>query len=148
MRYKIADIDNERYYVVPKSLFTYPKYRVLSIGSRIIYCILKDHLKLSRENNWVDENNNIYLMFSYAKLAAIMGVDKSRITRYTQELEKVGLLDIVRPANQGQLHLNNRIYLRGIDVPANINNISNAEDELTLAEVSEPRFQNPNRILE
>ena len=60
-RYKLGDIDNERFYQVPKSLFINPKYKSMSNTSKIMYAILKDRMELSRKNGWHDENDDIFL---------------------------------------------------------------------------------------
>ena len=78
MRFKITDIDNERYYQMPKSLFSYQAYIDLSLQAKVIYCILKDRMSLSRRNRWIDANGDIYLMFPEDAHAPIIGTGKMK----------------------------------------------------------------------
>ena len=87
-RYKIGDIDNERFYQMPKSLFTNPKYKPMTTTAKIIYAILKDRMELSRKNGWTDENGDIYLMFSQESIAELLGVNNSTAYRGIKELAK------------------------------------------------------------
>jgi hypothetical protein len=48
--YKLGDIDNERFYQIPKSLLINPKYHKMSNTSKLMYAILKDRMELSRKN--------------------------------------------------------------------------------------------------
>lgn len=106
-RYKLGDIDNERFYQVPKSLFINPKYKSMSNTSKIMYAILKDRMGLSRKNKWSDSNGDIYLLFSQDDMADLLGVNKSTIVRNMKELADTHLIDSVR---QG-LGKPNKIYI-------------------------------------
>ena len=65
MRFRAQDIDNEVYYQLPKSLFSYKFYEGLDIKAKVLYAVLKDRMNLSRKNGWVEANGDIFLMFSY-----------------------------------------------------------------------------------
>jgi len=106
-RYKLGDIDNERFYQIPKSLFKNPKYKSMSNTSKIMYAILKDRMGLSRKNKWNDGNGDIYLLFSQDDMADLLGVNKSTIVRNMKELTDSHLIDSVR---QG-LGKPNKIYI-------------------------------------
>ena len=69
LRFKEQDIDNEHFYQLPKSLFSYKCYDGLSLTAKVIYAFLKDRMELSRDNGWVEENGDIFLMFSYSYMA-------------------------------------------------------------------------------
>lgn len=113
MRYKLSDIDNERYYQLPKSLFSFPKYRALSCTAKVIYAMLKDRMNLSRIHKWVDADGSIFLLFTGDQIGEHLGLSKSSVSREMTELEKAGLIDRVR---QGQ-GLPSKIYIHKIEVP-------------------------------
>ena len=46
-----------RFYQTPKALFKNPRYKGLSLGSKLMYSILRDRLDMSIENNWKDDNS-------------------------------------------------------------------------------------------
>ena len=54
LRFRAQDIDNEVYYQLPKSLFSYKFYEGLDIKAKVLYAVLKDRMNLSRKNGWVE----------------------------------------------------------------------------------------------
>ena len=106
-RFKIGDIDNERFYQIPKSLFTSKNYKGLGNDGRIIYALLKDRMALSRRNKWQDENGDIYLLFTQEQIADLLDVSVSTVVRAMKRLRQYDLIEIVR---QG-LSKPNKIYI-------------------------------------
>lgn len=109
-RFKIGDIDNEKYYQIPKSLFSSTKYKGLGLDAKVIYAFLKDRMELSRKNKWVDENGDIYLLFSQENIAALLDTSVSTVSRAYSSLKKYELIDVER---QG-LGKPNKIYIRRV----------------------------------
>lgn len=106
-RYKLGDIDNERFYQIPKSFFINPKYKGVSNTAKIIYAILKDRMELSRKNGWHDANDDIYLLFDQQEIADLLATSRVTINRNMKELKDAGLIDLAR---QG-LGKPNKIYI-------------------------------------
>ena len=106
-RYKLGDIDNERFYQIPKSLFINPKYKTMSNTSKIMYAILKDRMELSRKNGWHDDNNDLFLLFDQQNMAELLGTSRVTINRNMKELKDAGLIE---PMRQG-LGKPNKIYI-------------------------------------
>ena len=119
MRFKVTDIDNEYFYQIPKSLLTQKNYRGLSSDAKIIYSVLKDRMSLSRKNKWKDDNGDIYLLFKQEKIAEILGISRSTISRAIKQLEQYKLIDVTR---QG-LNRPNKIYIHKIDLVDSENDI-------------------------
>lgn len=107
-RYKLGDIDNERFYQVPKSLFINPRYKGMSNTSKMLYAILKDRMDLSRKNGWSDENGDIFLLFDQQELADLLTTSRITINRNMKDLKDAGLLE---PVRQG-LGKPNKLYIR------------------------------------
>lgn len=141
MRFKITDIDNERYYQMPKSLFSYQAYIDLSLQAKVIYCILKDRMSLSRRNHWIDANGDIYLMFQQQEIADILHINKSTVCREMKNLVAYGLIEI-SDQGRGRCH---RIYINKIRVPESSEEIMDIESQLgeaaRQAEEEEARYQ-------
>lgn len=141
MRFKITDIDNERYYQMPKSLFSYQAYIDLSLQAKVIYCILKDRMSLSRRNHWIDANGDIYLMFQQQEIADILHINKSTVCREMKNLVAYGLIEI-SDQGRGRCH---RIYINKIRVPESAEEILDIESQLgeaaKQAEEEEARYQ-------
>ena len=53
-RYKLDDTLREQYLAVPKILFV-PPYKKLSNDMRFLYAILRERVKLSQKNKWINE---------------------------------------------------------------------------------------------
>jgi DNA-binding transcriptional regulator GbsR (MarR family) len=109
--YKLGDIDNEQFYILPKGLFINPKYQDISNTARIVYALLKDRMELSRQNGWHDDNGDIYLYFAIEEIGKLISTSRATVTKAMKELQKVELIKIVR---QG-LTKPNKIYISKLD---------------------------------
>ena len=96
-----------RFYQVPKALFKNPKYNGLSLGSKLMYSILRDGLDLSIKNNWKDEKSYIYLIFSLKELMRLLTIDEKTVIKYKKELVRYALI-VDKRIGQGNP---NRIYV-------------------------------------
>jgi hypothetical protein len=81
-----------RFYQVPRSLFNNQIYKGLSLGSKLMYSILRDRLDLSIKNNWKDKEGHIYLIFSVEELSNILDAGERSVIRYKKSLVKYGLI--------------------------------------------------------
>jgi len=96
-----------RFYQVPKALFKNPAYEGLSIGSKLMYSVLRDRLDISIKNNWKDENGYIYLIYSLKDLLDLLEIDEKTTIKYKKELVKYKLI-VDKRVGQGNP---NRIYV-------------------------------------
>jgi hypothetical protein len=96
-----------RFYQTPKALFNNPGYKGLSLGSKLMYSILRDRLDMSIKNNWKDENGFIYLVFSIEELSKLLEINKETVATYKKQLVKYGLI-IDKRLGQGK---SNMIYV-------------------------------------
>ena len=109
--YKIGDIDNEKFYIVPKGLFTNPQYKGLSNTARMVYAILKDRMELSMKNGWHDDNGDVYLIYTQENLADYLGITPRAIKKIMSMLKETGLISTKR---QG-LGLPSKIYIHRLN---------------------------------
>ena len=72
--FNIKEIQKEKFYQLPKVFFTNPKYTKLSNDAKITWSILRDRLDLSIRNNWVDENGDIFFIYTNEKLKSILNI--------------------------------------------------------------------------
>ena len=54
--YSLDDQDLLKFIQVPKSLFDNQFYKMLSLGAKMMYSILRDRQDLSIANEWLDKN--------------------------------------------------------------------------------------------
>jgi hypothetical protein len=93
-----------RFYQTPKALFKNPRYKGLSLGSKLMYSILRDRLDISIKNNWKDKKGFIYLVFSIEELASILEIDRKAVMRYKKLLVKYKLI-IDKRLGQGRSNI-------------------------------------------
>lgn len=103
---------SERFYRVPK-IFTDETsyYYSMRLESKFAYALLRDRFGLSIKNNWVDEENNVFLIYTVQNLGEILGCKKDKVNEIKKELIEYGLLEQVR---QG-LNRPNRLYVLNVD---------------------------------
>ena len=75
------------------------------------YSLLKDRFELSVKNKWVDEENNVFLIFTVKELEKVLGCGKNKVIQIKKELTEYGLLEEER---QG-LNRPNRLYVLNVD---------------------------------
>ena len=105
--FKLGDLDNEQFYMLPKGLFTHPQYKDLTNTARIVYAILKDRMKLSLKNGWHDENDEVYINFTQEKMALLLNITPRAVKQTMSLLKKAALISTKK---QG-LGLPNKIYI-------------------------------------
>ncbi|PTJ88933.1 DnaD domain protein [Staphylococcus simulans] len=106
-KYNLSQVKTERFYQLPKYLFEDPYFKKMSAEAKIMYALLKDRFELSIHNEWVDDKNNIYFIFSNKNLCEYLGYGEQKIIKLKKELIKFNLL------LQERVGLNkpNRLYL-------------------------------------
>ncbi|WP_273710768.1 replication initiator protein A [Leuconostoc mesenteroides] len=90
--YKAKEIYGETFYQLPKVLFTNPLYKGISNDAKVAYALLKDRFNYSIRNNWVDENDNIYFIFTNDELMSLLSSGNQKVIKIKKELDSVGLL--------------------------------------------------------
>ncbi|MEJ7508933.1 DnaD/phage-associated family protein [Staphylococcus simulans] len=91
-KYNLSHVKTERFYQLPKYLFEDAYFKKMSAEAKIMYALLKDRFELSIQNEWVDENNNIYFIFSNKHLCDYLGYGEQKIIKLKKELIKFNLL--------------------------------------------------------
>jgi len=110
-RIKVSEIYANRYYRIPMQIFR-GKYKVLSNNARLLYGILDNRRELSQKNNWIDEENNIYLIFSRKEAEELLCVSNVPVTKAFHQLIEIGLIDEVKRG----LNMPNLIYVCHVDL--------------------------------
>ena len=110
--YKSNETLEHKYYQIPQELFVNEKYKnKLNSDSKILYAFLLDRLSLSQKNHWIDEDNNVYLIFTREEVQEKLNLSDKTATKAFKQLNNVGL---VQEKRQG-LGKPNLIYLGKIE---------------------------------
>ena len=97
------------FYRIPKVLFTDERYRRISIEAKILYSLMLDRMSLSRENNWTDDENRVYIIYSVEDIMAALGCGNKKVSLVLNELEAgCGLIERKRRG----FGLTNLIYVK------------------------------------
>ncbi|EPC30043.1 Replication protein RepA [Lacticaseibacillus paracasei subsp. paracasei Lpp120] len=108
------------FFKFPKVLLYSEKYRGLSDSAKIAYIVLKDRLEFSIRNNWVDEDNHVYFIFTNAELESLFNCHNQKVVKIKKELTNAGLLEQKQMGFDPKSHKNvpNRLYLANLEVTA------------------------------
>lgn len=90
--YEPNDIYGTLFFQFPKVLIYGERYSKLSSDAKIAYMLLKDRLEYSLKNNWVDEDNHIYFIYTNKALMEIFNYSEKTVIKIKKELEKANLL--------------------------------------------------------
>ncbi len=115
--YKANEYLENVFYQIPKELFKNPYYKDLSSDSKLLYALLLDRLSVSMKNKWIDEDGNIFLIFSRKEAEEKLNLSDKTVTKAFKQLADVKLIYEKR---QG-FRKNNIIYV------GKINHISTAK---------------------
>lgn len=105
---------SEIFYSIPKVLLEDEKYKELRLDSKMLYAILKDRLKLSAKNRWIDEQGRVYLEYSNKELQEIFNCSKHTIIKIRADLVKHGLIFEESQFTKADGQVANRIYVGNV----------------------------------
>ncbi|NWN86818.1 MAG: replication initiator protein A [Staphylococcus sp.] len=126
--FNIKEIQKEKFYQLPKVFFTNPKYTKLSNDAKITWSILRDRLDLSIRNNWIDENGDIFFIYTNEKLKSILNISSpNKLSKIKKELTQVDLFSQIRVG----LNKPNKLYIKRPEVTeADIYHITQQENDI------------------
>lgn len=126
--FNIKEIQKEKFYQLPKVFFTNPKYTNLSNDAKITWSILRDRLDLSIRNNWVDENGDIFFIYTNEKLKSILNISSpNKLSKIKKELTQANLFSQIRVG----LNKPNKLYIKKPEVTeADVYYISKQENDV------------------
>lgn len=90
--YKVNEYLENTFYQVPKELFINPYYEKLNSDSKLLYALLLDRLSVSMKNKWIDEDGNIFLIFSRKEAQEKLNLSDKTVTKAFRQLTDVKLI--------------------------------------------------------
>lgn len=90
--YKAQEVYGETFFQLPKVFFTNDKYKNLSNDAKVAFALLKDRFNYSVKNNWIDQNDNLYFVFTNEELMSLLQAGNQKVIKIKKELEKAELL--------------------------------------------------------
>ena len=91
--YKAHECFEHLYYQIPMELFFNKNYKDnLNSDSKILYGFLLNRLTLSAENNWADEEGNVFLIFTRKEVQELLGLSDKTVTKAFKQLKDCKLI--------------------------------------------------------
>ena len=78
---------------IPRTLLIEKEFESLPLEAKVLYGLLLDHLGIAYKNQWLDEQNRVYLIYQIKEIQEDMHVSKKKAIQYLSELEKFGLIE-------------------------------------------------------
>ena len=128
------------FFRIPKLLFTDPIFAKLSSDAKVLYGILLDRMNLSMKNNWIDEENKVYIIFTIEEIAEIMCCATQKATKILQELDDKKGIGLVEKKRLG-LGKPNILYVKNFILQEEKEKID-AQEEITNQELCKSQFKN------
>lgn len=118
--YQANSVYGNLYFQFPKVLFYGKQYKNLSLQAKAAYMVLKDRLEASLKNNWVDENGNVFFIFTNKELQQLFNVSNKTVVHTKNELEEANLLYQQKRGFNPKTGRNepNRLYLANLQIDA------------------------------
>ncbi len=77
------------FYRIPKLLFTDSRYVGISVEAKVLYGLMLDRMSLSVRNNWVDDDNRVYIYFTLEEITEYLSIGKDKGVKLLKELDGI-----------------------------------------------------------
>ena len=87
------------FYRIPKVLLTDDYFKDLSSDAKVLYGLMLDRMSLSIKNNWIDEEDRVYIIFTLEQVMQYMNCGKDKGVKILAELDTgkgIGLIERVK----------------------------------------------------
>ena len=111
---KQSDIVSFFHLQMPRWLFSHEQYKPLSLEAKVAYTFLLNRFQLSRLNGWVNDNGEVFVIFTRESLAAEMQITYKKAIAAFRELVAARLIWEKR-VGRGNA---NQIYLALVELAA------------------------------
>ena len=118
--YEADNVYGALFFQFPKVLMYGDQYKKLSSDAKLAYMVLKDRLEYSLRNNWIDEDNHVYFIFTVKELQDLFNCATEKAVKIKKELQTANLLKQTQMGFNPKTKKNepNRLYLSKLDVKA------------------------------
>lgn len=89
---KQGDIQSIYHLQMPRWLFTDPRYKGLSLEAKVAYTFLLNRFQLSRLNGWINDDGEVFIIYTRRSLAEEMQVSYHKIIDSMKALTTAGLI--------------------------------------------------------
>lgn len=133
------------FYRIPKVLFTDDYFKDLSSDAKVLYGLMLDRMSLSIKNNWIDEEDRVYIIFTLEQVMQYMNCGRDKGMKTLAELDTKKGIGLIERVKQG-FGKPDVIYVKSFLIKENAASEQEAEDTKSL-ESSEQMDQVGNNDL-
>ncbi len=90
--YRVNDVVKSEFLKMPLTLLANPKYKQMSLEAKFIYSLLLNRMTLSQRNDWINEDNEVYLIYTREEAANTLNISYKKSIAAFKELIRNGLL--------------------------------------------------------
>lgn len=143
----------KKYFQFPQVLLYGEKYKSLSDSAKIAYMVLQSRLDYSLKNNWIDESNHVYFIFTNQELKSLMHWSNDKLRKVKSDLINANLLyqEVVGFNPKTGKNEPNRLYLSELDVSATdvyLKAFEPNEDVKTHTQYGKPKIGRPQETVQ
>lgn len=81
------------FYRIPRLLIKDPHFKGLSSDAKLLYGLMLDRMALSMKNNWLDDKNRAYIIYSIDSVMEDLSCSKPTYVKIMKELDMIGLIE-------------------------------------------------------
>lgn len=89
---KINDFKNKEFYYIPKWITMFTKENRIKAIDISVYMLAYENAKLSSNNNWIDENGNVFFILTHETIQKILSIGKFQSISSIERLIKENLI--------------------------------------------------------
>lgn len=115
---------SDSFYRMPKVLFTNTKYQDITVEAKVLYALMLDRLALSKKNNWIDQDGNVYIFFTMQEAMRLLNVGHEKAVKLFAMLDQEKGVGLIRRKKLGQ-GKPAMIYVKELKEPADDKNKQN-----------------------
>ena len=117
------------FYRVPRLLIKDERFKKLSSDAKLLYGLMLDRMSLSMKNEWFDDENRAYIIYTIDSIMEDLGCAKEKAVKVLAELDSVKGIGLVEKVRRG-LGKPDIIYVK------NFASMENTEEHPTDTDVS------------
>ena len=111
--YKLGEVLGMSFLQIPKALIINQKYKTMTAEAKLAYGMLLQRMQLSNLNGWVNDDNEVYIIYTREEMAPELNVGYKKAVAAFKELTAFGLILETRRGRG----MANHIYILKAEVP-------------------------------
>ncbi len=127
------DSEQFQFIRIPKILLTDASFKGLSFAAKGLYGLFLDRVGLSKENNWVDGNGRVYVIYTVEQVADVMGCGRDTAMKLLAELDTKNGIGLIERQRQGR-GKPDLIYVKNFFVKQEVEKTDPEEADIPAAE--------------